>query len=94
MFNSQLPSRDDLPSSESLLKATAIALLPEVPKLLALRNPEELEALNQQLAREASARSVDPTTVQISLPARYNGEAVALMTDIEQLRVRTDQPAP
>lgn len=37
--------------------ATAIALLPEVPKLLALRNPEELEALNQQLAREASARS-------------------------------------
>lgn len=37
--------------------ATAVALLPEVPKLLALRNPDELEALNQQLAREASARS-------------------------------------
>src|SRR3546814_11130936 len=27
------------------------------------------------------------------LPARYNGNAVALMTDIEQLRVRADKPA-
>lgn len=65
---------------------------------LSLRNPDLTtarriaEAINT-FTGEASARSVDPTTVQISLPARYNGEAVALMTDIEQLRVRTDQPA-
>ncbi len=36
--------------------ATAAALLPEVPKLLALRSPEELAALNRQLEREAAAR--------------------------------------
>ena len=37
--------------------ATAITLLPEIPKLLALRSPEDLEALNLQLRRESSARS-------------------------------------
>ncbi|HMA14750.1 MAG: flagellar basal body P-ring protein FlgI [Bacteroidota bacterium] len=65
---------------------------------LALRNPDLTtarriaEAING-FTGEASARSLDPTTVQITLPARYSGDAVALMTDIEQLRVRADQPA-
>ncbi|MEO3429437.1 flagellar basal body P-ring protein FlgI [Pelagibius sp. CAU 1746] len=65
---------------------------------LSLRNPDLTtarriaDAIND-FTGEAAARSVDPTTVRISLPARYNGNAVALMTDIEQLRVRTDQPA-
>src|SRR5690606_31646291 len=65
---------------------------------LALRNPDLTtarriaEAINA-FTGEASARSPDPTTVQINLPARYRGDAVALMTDVEQLRVRTDQPA-
>jgi flagellar P-ring protein FlgI len=65
---------------------------------LALRNPDLTtarriaEAINV-FTGETSARSLDPTTVQINLPARYNGDAVALMTDIEQLRVRADQPA-
>jgi flagellar P-ring protein precursor FlgI len=65
---------------------------------LSLRNPDlttarrVAEAING-FTGEASARSIDPTTVQINLPARYNGDVVALMTDIEQLRVRADQPA-
>ncbi len=65
---------------------------------LSLRNPDLTtarriaDAIND-FTGEAAARSVDPTTVRISLPARYNGDVVALMTDIEQLRVRTDQPA-
>ncbi|MGF1631433.1 MAG: flagellar basal body P-ring protein FlgI [Kiloniellaceae bacterium] len=65
---------------------------------LALRNPDlttarrVAEAINTYTG-EASARSLDPSTIQITLPASYQGEAVALMTDIEQLRVHTDQPA-
>jgi flagellar P-ring protein precursor FlgI len=65
---------------------------------LSLRNPDLTtarriaEAINT-FTGEAAARSVDPTTVQISLPPRYRGDVVSLMTDIEQLRVRTDQPA-
>ena len=65
---------------------------------LALRNPDLTtarriaEVINVHTG-EASARSLDPSTVQIDLPARYQGSVVALMTDIEQLRVRTDQQA-
>jgi len=65
---------------------------------LALRNPDlttarrVAEAINA-FTGEGSARSLDPTTVQIGLPPRYQGDVVALMTDIEQLRVQTDQPA-
>ncbi len=65
---------------------------------LALRNPDLTTARRianaiNTFTGENSAQSLDPTTVQVNLPARYNGEAVALMTDIEQLRVRTDQLA-
>ncbi len=65
---------------------------------LSLRNPDLTTARRianaiNGFTGEPSARPTDPTTVQISLPARYNGDVVALMTDIEQLRVRTDQPA-
>jgi len=65
---------------------------------LALRNPDLTtarriaDAINTHTG-EASARSIDPTTVLVNLPARYNGNVVGLMTDIEQLRVRPDQMA-
>jgi len=65
---------------------------------LALRNPDLTTARRianaiNTFTGETSAHSLDPTTVQVNIPARYNGEAVALMTDIEQLRVQTDQLA-
>ncbi len=65
---------------------------------LSLRNPDLTTARRiadsiNAFTGEASARSIDPTTVQITPPARYNGDVVSLMTDIEQLRVRADQPA-
>ena len=44
--------------------ATALTLLPEIPKLLALRSPEELEAINLQLQREVSARSAVMTNLE------------------------------
>ena len=65
---------------------------------LSLRNPDLTTARRIATAINAftgenTARSIDPTTVQVGLPTRYNGDVVALMTDVEQLRVRTDQPA-
>ncbi|WP_299616728.1 flagellar basal body P-ring protein FlgI [Pelagibius sp.] len=65
---------------------------------LSLRNPDlttarrVAEAINA-FTGENAARSTDPATVRVSVPARYNNDTVALMTDIEQLRVRADQPA-
>src|SRR3546814_8599927 len=65
---------------------------------LALRNPDLTTA--RRIAQaingftgETSARSLDPTTVQIDLPARYHGNAVALMTDIEPPRACPPHPA-
>ncbi len=65
---------------------------------VALRNPDLTTArriadtVNDFLGLPA-ARSLDPATVQIAVPPKYNGDAVAMMTDIEQLRVTTDQVA-
>ena len=63
-----------------------------------LRNPDFTtasriaEAVNAYLG-EVAARPSDPGTVRISIPARYNQDVVALLTDIEQLRVEPDQIA-
>ena len=65
---------------------------------LSLRNPDLTTARRMAQAINAfvggpSARSNDPATVTVTVPPTYSGDTVALLTDIEQLRVRTDQLA-
>ena len=65
---------------------------------ISLRNPDlttarrMAEKINTFLNAPA-ARSTDPGTVLLQVPARYKGDTVALLTDIEQLRVKVDQLA-
>ncbi len=65
---------------------------------IALKNPDLTTAgrmaktINTFLGATA-AQSLDPGTVNLAIPASYNGNAVALMTDIENLLVRPDNPA-
>ena len=65
---------------------------------LALRNPDFTtakriqDAINRMLGAGA-AIATDPATVELVLPQRGAGDVVALLTDIEQLRVDPDQPA-
>lgn len=65
---------------------------------LTLRNPDFTtarriaQAINAFLGTNAAHPS-DPTTVRIRVPHSYDGNAVALLTDIEQLRVEPDQTA-
>jgi len=65
---------------------------------LSLRNPDlttarrVAEAINT-FTGEVTARPSDPATVRVNLPNRYQGNAVGLMTDIEQLPVQADQIA-
>jgi flagellar P-ring protein precursor FlgI len=73
--------------------------LQELQKVkVTLRNPDlttaryMAQAINQQLG-EAAAELADPSTVMLRVPQRYNGNTVALLADIEQLPVRTDQMA-
>lgn len=65
---------------------------------LALRNPDITtasnvsRAINQQVGA-GTAKVDDPGTVTITVPSAYQGDVVALLTDIETLPVETDQPA-
>ncbi len=65
---------------------------------VALRNPDfttarrVAQAINAYLGDDV-ARPTDPGTVHLQVPAKYRGDTVALLTDIEQLRVQPDQLA-
>ncbi len=65
---------------------------------LALRNPDfttarrVAQAINRFVGLAAAAPS-DPGTISVAVPPNYNGGVVALLTDIEQLRVDPDQVA-
>jgi flagellar P-ring protein FlgI len=65
---------------------------------LSLRNPDLTTARRvanaiNTFVGEPTARSTDPATVQVAVPAKYKGDVVGLLTDIEQLPVRADQIA-
>jgi flagellar P-ring protein precursor FlgI len=65
---------------------------------LALRNPDLTTARRVALAVNELlgtyvAEPTDPGTVRLTLPPKFNGNIVDLLTDIEQLLVEPDQPA-
>jgi flagellar P-ring protein precursor FlgI len=65
---------------------------------LSLRNPDlttaqrMAQAINRYLGASA-ADATDPATIRLTRPDSYRGDIVALLTDIEQLRVEPDLPA-
>ena len=65
---------------------------------LSLRNPDFTTARRvmreiNRFLRRRQAVTTDPGTVKIDVPNDYPGGVVALLTDIEQLRVQPDQAA-
>lgn len=65
---------------------------------LALRNPDlttsrRIAAAINDFMGADTAEPTDPATVQIQIPARFQGNMVQLLTDVEQLRVEPDQTA-
>lgn len=65
---------------------------------LSLRNPDfttarrVAQAVNAYLGTPA-AESTDPSTVKVNVPDAYKGKVVAMITDLEQLRIEPDQIA-
>lgn len=65
---------------------------------ITLRNPDfttarrVAQAVNAYLGTDI-ARPADPATVRVAVPPKYQGNTVALLTDIEQLPVQPDQVA-
>jgi flagellar P-ring protein precursor FlgI len=65
---------------------------------LALRNPDFTTAKRIAMAINdyigaPTAEPIDPATVVITVPDRFRGNVVALLTDVEQLQVEPDLPA-
>jgi flagellar P-ring protein FlgI len=65
---------------------------------LALRNPDlttarrVAAAINDFMGAD-TAEPTDPSTVTLSIPERYRGNMIKLLTEVEQLRVDPDQVA-
>ena len=65
---------------------------------LALRNPDFTtakriaSAINDYIG-SATAEPLDPASVQLSVPQQYQGNVVALLTEIEQLQIEPDLSA-
>ena len=65
---------------------------------LALRNPDFTtakriaSAINDYIGT-ATAEPLDPASVQLSVPQQYQGNVVALLTEIEQLQIEPDLSA-
>ncbi|MCZ0735570.1 flagellar basal body P-ring protein FlgI [Phreatobacter sp. AB_2022a] len=65
---------------------------------LALRNPDlttarRIAAAINDFIGQPSAEPTDPGTINLRVPPRFEGNIVALLTEVEQLRVQPDQVA-
>jgi flagellar P-ring protein FlgI len=65
---------------------------------LALRNPDlttarRIAAAINDFIGQPAAEPTDPGTINLRVPGRYEGNIVALLTEVEQLRVQPDQVA-
>lgn len=86
-------------SNGGLIEREIAFTLNDKPNLrLALRNPDlttarRIAAAINAFIGSAVAEPLDPSTVGIKVPGRYQGNIVQLLTEIEQLRVEPDQLA-
>lgn len=65
---------------------------------LALRNPDfttakRIAAAVNDFIGAPTAEPLDPSTVEIKIPAKYHGNVVELLTEVEQLQVEPDLAA-
>ena len=81
MFNSQLPSRDDLPSSESLLKSTLVALLAAIVILVTIVLPAEYGIDPTRIGRVLGLTQMGEIKMQLAEEAAADREASTAQTD-------------
>src|SRR6185437_3304941 len=65
---------------------------------MALRNPDfttakRIAAAINDYIGVPTAEPLDPSTIGITVPQKYRGNVISLLTEVEQLRVEPDQPA-
>jgi flagellar P-ring protein precursor FlgI len=93
-----VPTNGRIPAGAVVEREVGFRMANQNSLRLALRNPDfttakrMAEAINAFVGTNA-ADAPDPATVRISVPKGYRGGIVAMMTEIEQLRVRPDTAA-
>lgn len=93
-----VPTSGRIPNGAIVEREIAFDMVELKTVKISLRNPDLTtarrlaEKINAFLKVQA-AHSTDPGTVLLTVPERYNGNTVALLTDIEQLRIKVDQLA-
>jgi len=93
-----VPTNGRIPNAAIVEKEVPFELAGMESVKISLRNPDLTtgrrlsNAVNTFLGTEV-ARTLDPGTVLVRVPREYPGGVVALLTDIEQLRIEPDQLA-
>jgi len=92
------PTSGRIPNGAIVEREIAFDVVELTSVTISLRNPDLTTARRMAdkintFLKVPAARSTDPGTVLLEVPERYKGDTVALLTDIEQLRVKVDQLA-
>jgi len=93
-----VPTSGRISSGGTIEKEVSFKLADAASLRLSLRNPDfttakrVAQAINRFIGEPAASAS-DPATVNLVRPASYDGNIVALLTEIEQLKVEPDLPA-
>jgi flagellar P-ring protein precursor FlgI len=93
-----VPTSGRIPNGAIVEREIAFDMVELTTVQISLRNPDLTTARRladkiNAFLKTPAARSTDPGTVLLEVPERYKGNTVALLTDIEQLRVKVDQLA-
>lgn len=92
------PTAARIPNGAIVEREVGFELASMSSVFISLRNPDfttatrVAEAINKYLGG-ASAKPIDPATISMAIPPRYQTDVVSLLTDIEQLRIVPDQVA-
>ena len=93
-----VPTAGRIANGAIVEKETGFKMASLTSMKLALHNPDMTTASRIAKAVNAylggsNALALDPSNVDITVPANYPGGPMALLTDIEQVKVDPDQPA-
>ncbi|WP_292507704.1 flagellar basal body P-ring protein FlgI [Methylobacterium sp.] len=93
-----VPTNGRVPNGAMIEREMAFKMNDMRSLRLSLRNPDfttskRIAAAINDFMGADTAEPTDPATVTLQIPARYNGNMIRLVTEIEQLKVEPDQTA-
>lgn len=93
-----VPTNGRVPNGAMIEREMAFKMNDMRTLRLSLRNPDfttskRIAAAINDFMGADTAEPTDPATVTLQIPAKYNGNMIRLVTEVEQLKVEPDQTA-